>query len=57
MKTNSKDMAKFVFVGKISKSGNNHIIWIPKEIDEKLMSKLDVTKQIKISLDDDFLEE
>ncbi|MFQ5969232.1 MAG: hypothetical protein ACE5J2_01875 [Nitrososphaerales archaeon] len=42
---------QFKFVGKISKMGDNRIIWIPKEFHGYLESMMG--KQVKIVLTDD----
>jgi antitoxin component of MazEF toxin-antitoxin module len=43
-------LAEFKFVGKISKMGNNKVIWIPKEFHDQI-SDLE-GKQIRIRIDD-----
>ena len=44
-------LAKFKFVGKISKMGNNKVIWIPKEFHDQITDL--EGKQIRIIIDDD----
>jgi dTDP-4-dehydrorhamnose 3,5-epimerase-like enzyme len=45
-------MAKFRFVGRISKMGkNNRVIWIPREYHDKILGLED--KDIRIMIDDE----
>ena len=53
-------MGKFVYVGKISKTvtkagGANMVIWIPKDFHKEVEEKLDISRQLKITIEDDFL--
>jgi antitoxin component of MazEF toxin-antitoxin module len=43
-------LAEFRFVGKISKMGNNKVIWIPKEFHDQIADL--EGKQIRIIIDD-----
>jgi antitoxin component of MazEF toxin-antitoxin module len=43
-------LAKFKFVGKISKMGSNKVIWIPKEYHDQIADL--EGKQIRIIIDD-----
>lgn len=43
-------LAEFKFVGKISKMGNNKVIWIPKEFHAQIADL--EGKQIRIIIDD-----
>ena len=45
------EMSKFKFVGRISKMGENRVIWIPKEYHEKISVLED--KQVRIVIDDE----
>ena len=44
-------MTKFKFVGKISKMGDNRVVWIPKQYHEKNMDLED--KQVRVMIDDE----
>ena len=43
-------LAEFKFVGKISKMGNNKVIWIPKEFHDQITDL--EGKQVRIIIDD-----
>jgi antitoxin component of MazEF toxin-antitoxin module len=44
-------LTKFKFVGKISKMGENRVVWIPKQYHEKIMDLED--KQVRVMIDDE----
>jgi ribosomal protein L19E len=44
-------LTKFKFVGKISKVGENRVVWIPKQHHEKIMDLED--KQVRVMIDDE----
>jgi hypothetical protein len=44
-------LAKFKFIGQISKAADNRIIWIPKKFHDKIESL--VGKQVRIVIDDE----
>ena len=44
-------MTKFKFVGKISKMGDNRVVWIPKQYHEKIMDL--ENKQVRVMIDDE----
>ena len=50
MNSISNLLAEFKFVGKISKMGNNKVIWIPKEFHDQIKDLED--KQVRIVIDD-----
>ena len=52
MKVQALGLAKFKFVGEISKMGDNKIIWIPKRFHDEVEEKFG-KKQIRITIDDD----
>lgn len=46
----TNQLAEFKFVGKISKMGNNKVIWIPKEFHDQITDL--EGKQVRIIIDD-----
>jgi antitoxin component of MazEF toxin-antitoxin module len=50
MNSISNLLAEFKFVGKISKMGNNKVIWIPKEFHDQITDL--EGKQVRIVIDD-----
>jgi hypothetical protein len=44
-------LTNFKFVGKISKIGDNRVVWIPKQYHEKIMDLED--KQVRVMIEDE----
>lgn len=55
MNSISNLLAEFKFVGKISKMGNNKVIWIPKEYHDQITDL--EGKQVRIVIDDKIWKE